>query len=1029
MATRIVRNWLILLGVVVVLVGGYAAAGFLGVPWLVRKQVLSFVTEHYGRQASLGPVRFNPFTFTFEARDFSMPDVDKQRLLSFERLYFDLDVKSVWRRAPSFTLIQVERPYARALIRKNGDVNLADLAQPFEAKAPPTKEEKPTRLFIDRLRVTEGQVSFEDLSRPAPFRTQLRPINCDVVDFSTTGHTGNRYTLRGATTLGERFSWDGTFKVAPLTSRGQFEVANLQARTVWSYLRDALDFELAHGAIGLAGEYDLAAQKELALTVALRSADVAELAIRPKGRTTDYMQHANVHVDDARVDLARERVEVGKMRLTGGTVHAWRDTDGTINLMELLAPPTKTSKSPRATDAASAPTAIPTADTSPTASAADASAADVSAIHGSGAPGSAADASATDDSATESSGADASSGAKHSPPAKSSWTIAAPDIAVENLRVELEDRLVKPKVTFTLAPIAINVQGYDSASDGALDVDGKLAINDTAHLAAHGKLEPDTGAVSGHIDLDGFDLATLQPYVNTYTQISLLSGSLKSGLDFTLGADGAVTVKGDGDVIRFHTIDNALRQDLVKWDQLRVTGIEYQSTPASLRIARIDARKPYARVIIAPDQSLNITELLTPTPGSAPPAAVQTIKTSQGATKAPGGNPGAMQLRVGNVKITNGSANFADFWIQPNYAVSIQGLHGTVVGLSSAAQSRAKVDLSGKVDRYAPAEIHGDINLLSAALFTNMKVSFKGVEMSSVTPYAGRFAGYKIEKGKLSIDVAYRVENRQLTAEQRFVIDQLQLGERVASPDAVRLPVRLAVALLKDRNGVIDVDLPISGSLDDPQFRIGPIIWKAVLNLLTKVVTAPFALLGKMFGGGEEMNQIDFEPGSATLDATAQERVTSIAKALQERPQLKLDIPVSYSRELDAAEIAKRTLDEKLSAVPEPAQRFDMLMEEYKSLYGADTPPPQNAANVLALPKKKRPPESYDAANEELTRAIVEKQPASDSDLEQLAQARAHAIQDALLGSGELDPSRVFILGTNATEPADGKIRLALALK
>ncbi|HVY82123.1 MAG TPA: DUF748 domain-containing protein [Steroidobacteraceae bacterium] len=996
MATRIVRNWLILLGVVVVLVAGYAAAGFLGVPWLVRKQVLSFVSEHYGRQASLGAVRFNPFTFSFEARDFSIPDADHQRLLAFERLYADLDVKSVWRRAPSFTLIQVDRPYARALIRRNGDVNLADLARPFATQAPPTEKEKPARLFIDRLRVTEGQVSFEDLSRLSPFRAQLRPITCDVIDFSTTGDTGNRYTLRGATTLGERFSWDGTFKIAPLTSHGRFTVANLQARTVGSYLRDALDFELANGAIALAGQYDLSAQKELALTVALREASIAELAIRPKGRTTDYIQHAAVRIDDARVDLARERVDVGKVRLTGGTVHAWRDADGKINLTDLLTP-SAPPKPPPATDTASAPTAVPTADTAP----------------------------------TEASGAEASSGAKPSPEAKSgsSWTIAAPDIAAENLRVELEDRLVKPKAEFTLAPIALNVRGYDSASNGTLDLDAKLAINDAAHLAARGKFERASGAISGHIDLDGFDLATLQPYVSTYTQVSLLSGSLTSGLDFSLAPDGALTATGDGEVTRFHTIDNALRQDLVKWDRLRVTGIEYRSTPASLRIARIDARAPYARLIIAPDQSLNITELLTPTPGSASPAAVQTIKTSHGKTKAPGGNPGAMQLRVGTVKITKGSANFADFWIQPNYAVSIQGLHGTVVGLSSDPKSRAKVQLSGKVDRYAPADIHGDINLLSAALFTDMKVSFKGVDMSSVTPYAGRFAGYKIEKGKLSIDVAYHVNDRKLTAEQHFVIDQLQLGERVESPDAVRLPLRLAVALLKDRNGVIDIDLPISGSLDDPQFRIGPIIWKAVLNLLTKVVTAPFALLGKLFGGGEEMNLIDFEPGSATLDGTAQERVTSIAKALKERPQLTLDVPVSYSRELDGAEIAERKLDEKLSAVPEPAKRFDMLMEEYKSLYGADTPPPASAASVLALPKRKRPPESYDAANEELKRSIVQKQPASDSDLEQLAQARAHAIQDALLSSGELDASRVFILGANEAKATDGKVRLALSLK
>jgi hypothetical protein len=405
------------------------------------------------------------------------------------------------------------------------------------------------------------------------------------------------------------------------------------------------------------------------------------------------------------------------------------------------------------------------------------------------------------------------------------------------------------------------------------------------------------------------------------------------------------------------------------------------------------------------------------------------VQTRAGKTKAPAGNPGAVQLRIGTVKITNGSANFADFWIQPNYAVSIQGMHGSIVGLSSDPKSRAKVALDGKVDRYAPAKIGGEMNLLSAALFTDMKVSFKGVDMSSVTPYSGRFAGYKIEKGKLSIDVAYKVDNRKLAAEQRFVVDQLQLGERVESPDAVRLPVRLAVALMKDRNGVIDINLPMSGSLDDPQFRLGPLIWKAIVNLFTKAATAPFALLGSLFGGGPEMNLIDFDPGSAALDGAAQERITSLLKALKERPQLQLDIPMSYSRELDGSALAKQKLDAQLQANTDPAQRFDALLAQYKRDYGDDAAPPTNTANVLALPKKKRPIVSLDAANDELTRAIIEKQSPADGDLEQLAQARAHAVQDALLGSGEIDAGRVFILGAKDAPPTEGRVRLALSLK
>ena len=179
------------------------------------------------------------------------------------------------------------------------------------------------------------------------------------------------------------------------------------------------------------------------------------------------------------------------------------------------------------------------------------------------------------------------------------------------------------------------------------------------------------------------------------------------------------------------------------------------------------------------------------------------------------------------------------------------------------------MELDGKLDRYSPVHIGGELNLLSAALYTDVTMSFKDVDLTIVNPYSGHFAGYKIEKGKLSVDVTYKIDQRKLDAKQHFVIDQLQLGDRVDSPDAVHLPFKLAVALLKDRNGIIDLNLPMNGSLDDPTFRIGPIIWKILVNLITKAATAPFALLGHLFGGDEHMNIVEFAPGSAELQKPA----------------------------------------------------------------------------------------------------------------------------------------------------------------
>ncbi|MEJ0038285.1 MAG: DUF748 domain-containing protein [Gammaproteobacteria bacterium] len=1039
MTTR-ARHWLIVLGTVVLLTLAYAAAGFLGVPHVLRSQILSFVSDHYGRTASIGEIRFNPFTFALEARDFSLPDADGQPMLAFGRLWLDLDAATLWRLAPSFSDIEIERPFIRTLVRKDGALNLADLAKPFETvppPRPPPPDSKPARLFVDRFNVSGGKATYEDASRPSPFKAQIDPITFELRDFSTTGKTGNTYSLSGASSSGEKFAWNGSFGVAPLASQGRFEVTDLQAHTIWSYLRDSLGFELSSGKINFNGDYHFAATPALALTVDVHTVSVADLGIRPTGQHADYIQHTNVQVENTRLDLAGERVDVGKIHLTSGTVRAWRDAKGAINLLELMA------ADKPATTAAAATVASPAASAAPPAASAAATVAPPATA--SATPPAAA--SAADTPATDAPSAPRVTTSKSAAPSR--WVFAAPDIAVENLRLELEDRLVKPSAAFTLAPVNLNVRGYGTTPGSKLDVDANIGINESGKLQARANVAPDSGAITAHVDLDGLDLEAIQPYVNTYTQITLLSGVLKSGLDIERSTSGALDIKGDTEVLKLRTVDNALRQDLVRWDQLKLEGLRYRSDPQSLSIATLSARAPYARVIIAPDQSLNIVKAASPASGTSAPA-VQTVQAPSGERRAPAGNPGGMKVSIGTVRIANGSANFADFWIQPNYAVSLQGLNGTIVGLSSDPASRAKVALEGKVDRYAPARIGGEVNLLSAALFTDMKVSFQGVELTSVTPYSGRFAGYKIEKGKLSIDVTYRVANRKLDAKQHFVVDQLQLGERVESPDAVHLPLRLAVALLKDRNGVIDLDLPITGSLDDPQFRIGPIIWKVVVNLITKVATAPFALLGSLFGGGEEMNLIDFQPGATALDTAAQERITSLAKALKERPQLQLDVPASYSPDADGSVLAARKLNGKLQALADkqaaaakkgassgtletiladPSRRFDLLLAQYRLDYGADTAPPASAAAVLATPKKKVEAAAFTTASDELERAITTKEPVTEREFDELAQARARAIQDALLGPGEIDPARVFLLGASAAKPTDGKVRIALSLK
>jgi len=1005
-----VRRVVIAAVALAILVGAYALAGFVGVPRWLRSGLTDYVSTHYHRTLSLGEIHFNPFTLTLDVRNISFPDADSTPMLSAGRLHVQLRYASLWRRAASFQEILLDRPYAHVLVRPDGSLNLADLAKPFPGAAPPPRtppsQSSPPRLSIDRLAVTEGRSTYEDRSRPTPFRAELLPITFDLRNFSTLGTALNEYSLEFATPLGERFRWSGTLGVRPVASRGRFEVDALRAHTLWSYLSDTLHFDIPSGTIAAQGDYLLAAAPTLELQVNVNRLAVSDLGIRPRLATTDDVHLQLIEVRGTRLDWAKRSLAVGTVRLTGGTIAAWINADKSVNLTELMGPATRT--------------------------------------------------------AAASSGAAPANPGATATPATPAWSIAVPDISVTGLELTAEDRTLRPAPTLDLDAIEVHVRNFHMPGEAQLDVSAGARVNHSGRIDAAATYTLGSAAAHAKLRLAQIDLSALQPYVAQRSALNLLSGQLATQLDVDRSTSGALIVTGDIAVAHLRTVDQALHQDFVTWDRLSVEGIRYRSQPASLSIRRIVAVKPFARVIVASNRSLNITEAFSPAhtrasgataPSSEAPAPV---KTSSQSGPAPASTPRAastMAISLGRVQISNASARYTDLWIEPHFTLAIQELSGDITGMSSDPRSRAKIQLDGKVDRYAPIHISGEVNLLAARAYTDLKMSFQGVELTTATPYSAHFAGYKIEKGKISADITYHIENGSLSANHHIVIDQLQLGERVASPDAVKLPIKLAVALLKDRNGVIDLGLPVSGSLSDPQFKLGPLIWKVVVNVLTKAALAPFEFLGKLFGGGPEMKFIDFDAGSSTLDAPDRQRLESIVKALQARPNLELDVPSAYTPDLDAVALSRQQLQQKLQALqmrelaarkrraPAPpaaapsapadaAQEFQLLVAEYRAELGADaTLPAETKAIVDARKNKGAPVPPLEPAIAELQSALIARIKVSDNELQALGRKRARAIQEVLLGDGKIEPARLFVLSTAPTHPQSGRVRLELALK
>jgi hypothetical protein len=398
-------------------------------------------------------------------------------------------------------------------------------------------------------------------------------------------------------------------------------------------------------------------------------------------------------------------------------------------------------------------------------------------------------------------------------------------------------------------------------------------------------------------------------------------------------------------------------------------------------------------------------------------------------------------MAIKKIVLHASQANFADLSVQPNFSTGIQNIEGTVTGLSSKANSRAKVDIHGAVDKFSPAAITGEVNVLGPALYTDLGLSFRNMELSTFNPYSGKFAGYNISKGKLTTELHYKVDGRKLDAQHHITVDQLEFGDKTASKDAVSLPIKLAVALLKDRNGVIDLDIPVNGTLDDPTFRLGPIIWKVFVNILEKAVTAPFALLGALFGGGPDLQFVDFRPGAADLDSAAADKGRAMVKALTERPQLKIEVPIAWVSGLDrpalvqarfAAQVREaqsgKPGKKSTAAAPEfdqmdPAAKVDLLTRLYVKNIGGEPKFPDAVTGI------KTKPELAAAKAAFLSQALHDHIAISDGDLTALGQRRAMAVQQVLLTGTQIDPARVFLVANDKAKDQDGKVRLEMSLK
>ncbi|WP_183133057.1 DUF748 domain-containing protein, partial [Pseudomonas savastanoi] len=813
----------------------YSLLGFFILPGVALRIANQQLANYATVPAKLERLEFNPYTLELTLWGLNIGTPGKEQV-AFEKLYANLQINSLWTRALHLQRIELIKPKTELLFEKQGKLNLAQL---FKLPASePAKDEPPGKPFplrIDEIKLADGYVHFQDMRPSQPIEFLYDTLNFELKNLSTLPEDNADMTLVAAGPDGGQIDWVGRISLIPITSEGTLKVTDSKMKLWWPYVRDALPLALEDGVLNFSTAYTLNLAKETELKLTNVSASVAPFALNtPDGRPLVRLQRLDV--SETSVDLAKQLVTVGKIRSQKLETWAAREADGQLDWQKLFASqPGK-----------------PAAPQTP----------------------------AVDDKAAEPAPAiDASAKASAKPATQSTpWQVLLRDVQLRNYMVHLADRVPQEPVALDVGPLNLDMQNFDSLNKSPFTLKLDTGLGKQGNLTAAGDVNLNPVSAQLNVTTRDIDLRLAQAYISPFIRLEMRSGMLGSDLAVNLKSTEplAFSVTGKAQVNQLHTLDTLKQRDFLKWQQLQLEGLDYQHG-TGLSIAKVNMDQPYARFMINEDRTTNVDDLLIPQPDDKTASQAKTARTQP---KAKADNP--LAIYVGEVNIKDGSANFADMTLTPNFATAVQQLNGRIGTIDNRKATPAPVDIQGKVDRYAPVTIKGSLNPFDPMASLDITTSFKRVELTNLTPYSGKFAGFRIRKGRLNLDLHYLITKGQLKAQNKVLVEQLQLGERVDSPDALDLPIRLAVALLKDTQGRISLELPIEGDLNNPQFSVMPIVWQTLRNLVLRAAQAPFKMLGGLVAGGssEELGSVSFAPGSSDLSAEAQSALDKLSVAL-----------------------------------------------------------------------------------------------------------------------------------------------------
>jgi hypothetical protein len=866
----------------------YTVFGFLILPPIVRSVAVKQLAKQLDREVSIEKIKINPYALSTSIRGLLIKDKDGQPFVSWDEVYVNLESASFFGHAWIFKEVSTTNTYVRVQMNKDSSLNFSDLIAKFSTNtsATPPLPSAPLALRIERLHIARASASFTDLTPRTPFKRVIGPLDITLDNFRTDPDNKNPYSFSGTTDGGEKISWSGYFYLDPIRSQGELALENISLNKYAPLYQDFLRFQIRDGVVDLRSAYrfELNASNRVIIatnaSLALHSFKLAE-----PDKDANIVELPEFSVTGVSVDAVARRGEIASISGSGAKLTLLRDTNAAINVVELSKPPDTAGRAPGGI------MLLLRSVTNIVAQLLDSTNAAVGTIR---------------------------------------------EVHFQNGALSLTDLVNSRPVTLNLDQISFtatnisNVPGTNLTATLAL----RWNTNGTVRADVSASFLPPTADID--LALDKVELHQFGPYLESKLNLLIIDSKLglNGHVSLRTPKDGLpqVTFTGDEWLDDLSTVDGVFGEELLKWGSVRISGIDANLNPQTVAIKEIAVDDAYARIIIETNRTINLLAALRMVDTNAP---VETPKDESPKARSSRGNEAQTEkgksrnksepphvvsytnslpkISITTIVVSNAQIRFTDRSMTPNVNLSIQQAGGTIAGLSTEQLQHADVNLHAKVDNVGPVEITGAINPFDEHSTNEIKITVKDVDLTPASPYSGKFAGYRIAKGKLNLALAYHLQGRNLKSENLITLDQFTFGEKVDSPDATKLPVRLGVAILKDRNGKITLDVPVEGSLDDPKFKLNKVIVMAIENILVKIVTSPFAVLGALLGGkGEELNYQEFAPGSFELQAAGTNKLDSLVKGLYERPGLQLEISGSIDPNADRDGVRLMALEKQL---------------------------------------------------------------------------------------------------------------------